>query len=175
MADPFIGEIKIVGFDYAPVGWALCDGAELAISQNVALFSIIGTTYGGDGTTKFNLPDIRGRVPVHAGRGADTITYSVGQKAGAETVALTVETMPMHNHALFTSSTAATSKSPANSVPAMTTTNLYATTTGNNNTVVNPNALASAGGGKAHENRMPYLALLYIIALEGVFPMRNVF
>ena len=173
MADPFIGEIKIVGFDFAPQGWALCDGAELDINQNAALFSILGTTYGGDGTTKFKLPDIRGRIPVHAGTGADFVSYNLGQKVGTETVALTVETMPMHNHALLASS-AATSKSPANSAPAMATANRYATptTTGNDNTVANPNALASVGGGKAHENRMPYLALLYIIALEGVFPVR---
>ncbi|WP_309713905.1 tail fiber protein [Armatimonas sp.] len=180
MADPFLGEIKMFGFNYAPKNWAHCNGQALLISQSTALYSLLSTNYGGDGKTTFKLPDLRGRVPVHASSEsvAGRTSYKRGETAGAETVALTVETMPSHNHGgtLFTTKATGTSKEISRSVPAQlrinkTLGNLYRIyAPGIRNAVVNPNALSPAGFSLPHENRMPFLAIHYIIATEGIYP-----
>ena len=170
MANPFIGEIKAFAGNFAPQNWALCNGQTLSIAQNPALFSLIGTYYGGNGTTTFALPDLRGRGVVHQG-GSGVI----GQTGGAETVTLTTANLPAHNHAINATNSAGTVANPSASVA------LAATPSGEpiyNNSTSSPVALAqaavgSSGGGTPHDNRQPYLGINYIIALFGVFPSRN--
>ncbi|MBX7220294.1 MAG: tail fiber protein [Blastocatellia bacterium] len=168
MATPFIGEIKMFGGNFAPLGYAFCDGALLAISQNDTLFIILGTTFGGDGQTTFGLPDFRGRVPIHAGQGPGLSAYPLGQKAGAETVTLAAGQIPAHTHSFSASTADATSNTPTTNVPAAG--GSYATTPG---TTMNAAMVGTAGGGQAHENRMPFLTVTFVIALQGIFPTRN--
>jgi microcystin-dependent protein len=162
--DPFLGEIRIFGGNFAPQGWAACDGALLPISQNEALYSLLGTTFGGDGQSTFGLPDFRGRMPVHVGNG---IVY--GEIAGSETVTVTQTQLPFHSHAVMAQSAAGSTPSPKGAFWAATgSTQEYSTTTPD--TVMNAGTLQSTGSGKPHDNIMPYLTLMFIIALNGVFP-----
>ena len=171
--DPFVAEIRIVAFDFAPKGWAFCDGQLLPISQNTALFSILGTTYGGDGRTTFALPNLAGRAPMHPGQGPGLSPHQLGEAGGAEAVTLSTNQTPAHSHALMAQSGAASTKIPAGHVlshPARGTP--YAPASANVVTMASQ-ATAPAGGQASHNNMMPYLALRFCIALQGVFPPRN--
>lgn len=168
--DPFLGEIKMVGFNFAPVGWALCDGQLLSIAQNTALFSLLGTTYGGDGVRTFALPDLRGRVPVHQGQGPGLSPYNTGQAAGSETVTLTTNQMPTHTHQANASSSGATQPTPQGNVWAASRTDLYNATP---NAAMSTQAIGTAGGSQPHPNIQPYLCVNFIIALQGVYPSRS--
>lgn len=169
MAQPFVGEIRLVGFNFAPVGWAICDGSLQLISENETLFNLIGTTYGGDGIDTFALPDLRGRVPVHQGTGPGTSTYVLGQTGGVERVTLTTSQIPSHTHALAASSAAA---SPAAFRAAMLGSSSTASYYGSGTpaTAMAAGALAPVGGNQPHENMAPTLTVNFIIALFGVFP-----
>ena len=166
-ADPFIGEIRWVAFNFAPLGWASCDGQLLPISQNQALFALIGTTYGGNGQTTFALPDMRGRTPIHAGPG-----HVLGQQEGEETHTLTVSEMPWHAHSAEASSAEASAVSPSGTVAAAKSrVPLYAP--GPANIDMGASAIASTGGGQPHNNMPPYQVLNCIISLFGIFPSQN--
>jgi microcystin-dependent protein len=167
--EPFIGQIQLFAFGWAPRGWALCAGQLLQISTNTALFSLLGTTYGGDGRVTFGLPDLRGRVPLGQGQGPGLGNYDLGQVGGSETVTLSVAQMPTHNHAMAGSGSA-TSKSPANLVPAF---NSAASAYGAPDGTQMAGAFAqNQGGSQPHDNRQPYLTMSYCIATEGIYPSR---
>jgi len=166
--DPFLGEIRLVPYTFAPLGWAFCAGQLLPISQNTALFSLLGNTYGGDGKRTFALPDLRGRVPVGAGQGATGSDYVLGSTGGDETAKLTVSHLPAHSHPVRGSSGASTTKNPSNTVPAAG--GAYIATP---NTTMSAKMIGSSGGGAAHENRQPYVSLNYLIALQGIFPAQG--
>jgi len=176
MSDPFIAEIKMFAGNFAPKNYAFCSGQILTIAQNTALFSLVGTTYGGNGTTTFGLPDLRGRGAIQQGQGPGLTQYVLGQQAGTETVTLSTAQLPQHSHTPQASSAAGNSANPsgntwAASVGGRTPPPLYSNTAPN--TLMSANALASNGGGLPHENRQPYLVVNYIIALSGIFPSRN--
>jgi len=170
-ADPWVGEIAMVGFNFAPTGWALCDGQLLAISQNTALFSLLGTTYGGNGTTTFALPDLRGRAPIHQGQGPGLSPYVIGQVGGTETTTLTVGQMPAHSHAAMADSGNGTSDTPTGLLVAR---NAGGVPQYGSNAVASlaPGAIASTGSSPPHQNLQPYLTINFIIALQGIFPSR---
>jgi len=170
MSEPFLAEIRIVGFNFAPRGWAFCDGQILPINQNQALFSLMGTTYGGDGRTSFALPDMRGRVPIHEGS-SNGVNYRQGQKSGEEAHTLNMAEMPVHKHELKATKDNASSTSPGNNVLARSGVNFYRDLT--TPTILNTNAVTNRGIGQAHENMQPFLALNFCIALQGLFPSRN--
>ncbi|MGA9494120.1 MAG: tail fiber protein [Mycobacterium sp.] len=172
MSDPFVGEIRMFGFNFAPQGWALCDGQLLSISQNEALFALLGTTYGGDGTTTFALPNLQSRVPIHQGHGVGLSTYVAGQAGGKEIVTLTAAQMPKHTHSVKASSSAATSNTPEGSALAQSASHIY-TAAPDTSTVMNANMLGDAGGSAPHTNIQPYLAVNFCIALAGIFPSRS--
>jgi len=170
-AEPFIGEVAWVPYNFAPRGWASCDGQILSISQNTALFSLLGTTYGGDGRTTFGLPDVRSRTLMHQGNGPGLTSRSLGEKAGEEAVTITTAQMPAHNHGLSGSTALPSSTSPTNNVLAtQSRSRLYAETA---NTQMDIDSVGYAGGNQAHENMQPYTVLHCIIALQGIFPSRN--
>jgi microcystin-dependent protein len=173
MSDPFVAEIKMFGGNFAPTGWAFCDGQLLPISQNTALFSLLGTYYGGDGKSTFALPDLRGRVPLQHGQGPGLSNRDQGETGGAETVTLTPTEIPAHTHsfALPTTDANATSDDPQGRLPARTAENTYATS----GTVVDmaPFTSGDAGGAQPHNNLQPYLTVTFIIALQGIFPPRS--
>ncbi len=171
MSEPFIGQVVLFAGNFAPRGWALCQGQLLSISQNTALFSILGTTYGGNGQTTFALPDLRGRVPVGQGPGPGLPATSLGQVGGEAAVTLLSAQMPVHTHAMNVTTNDADSKNPSGRFLAGTASPVYASAT--SGATLNANALSSVGGGQAHNNMQPYLGLNYIIALQGVFPSRN--
>lgn len=170
--DPILGEIRIFAGTFAPRGWAFCQGQLLNIAQNQALFALLGTTYGGNGTTTFALPDLRGRVALGFGQGTGLSSYVLGQQGGSENVTLSAAQMPAHNHALGVNNAAGTSTTPVNMVPAASTArdSLYAAAP---NAFMAGSAISSAGANQSHENRQPFIAMNYIIALEGAFPSRN--
>ncbi len=180
--DEMIGIIKLFAGNFAPRGWAFCEGQLLPIAQNTALFSILGTTYGGNGQTTFALPDLRGRVALHAAQGPGLSPYDLGQTGGAEAVTLTIAEMPTHNHAPNVVTTDATEHTPgtngANAMAAPVDSSLNSVMGFNNanNTPILPmtgSMTTAAGNSQAHQNMQPYLALNYIICMEGVFPSRN--
>ncbi len=168
-SEPFLGEIMMFAGNFAPRSWAFCDGQLLAISQNQALFSLLGTTYGGDGWTTFGLPDLRGRIPMHAGQGPGLSYRRMGQKGGEERVSLTLNQLPAHSHALQAQQGKGNSFSPTGNVLAYdrrdTQYSDQAPDVG-----MNTGAVLATGGGQAHENMSPYLAVNYCIALAGIFP-----
>jgi len=174
--EPYLGEIRMFAGNFAPRGWALCDGQFLSISSNSALFSLLGTTYGGDGRTTFALPDLRGRAPIHAGQGPGLSNRRLGGKGGAETAVLSASQMPIHSHTvqIKADSTVATSDKPQNAFPAR---NAAATPQygENPNSTLNSAAVSvgNAGSGQAHLNMQPYITINYIIALQGIYPSRN--
>jgi microcystin-dependent protein len=166
MADPFIAEVKIISWNYAPKGWAFCNGQLLPINQNQALFSLLGTTYGGNGQTNFALPDLRGRAPIHQGAG-----QTEGQRVGQETHTLLQSEMPAHNHVAQGSSTNADQTDPTSNILAASNTPMYHSRT--NATTLHPATVTNVGGGQPHDNMQPYLVLNFIIALVGIFPPHN--
>jgi microcystin-dependent protein len=171
VSEPFLGEIRMFGFNFAPVGWALADGQLLPISQNTALFSLLGTQFGGDGVHTFALPDLQGRVAIHAGQGAGLTNHIVGDEGGAETVTLTTAQMPNHTHPLQASSERATTKHPAGAVLADARTAIYAPAP--NETAMNGAAIGPAGSSQPVEVVPPFLTLNFCIALQGIFPARS--
>lgn len=175
MSEPFLAEVRIVGFNFAPRGWAFCDGQILPINQNQSLYSLLGTTYGGDGRTSFALPDMRGRAPMHVGS-SDGATHLEGQKSGEETHTLSAAEMPQHDHAMKATNATANSPDPSGRFPAQVPATLdfiYSTAGENLNVNLNSSTVANVGGGQAHNNMMPYLAINFCIALRGLFPSRN--
>jgi microcystin-dependent protein len=175
MSEPYLADIRIYGFNFAPRGYATCDGQILPIAQNQSLYSLLGTTYGGDGRTTFALPDLRGRVPIHVGSSGGA-NYQMGQKGGAETDTLSVAQMPAHDHAHqpVCSSLPGNQSSPANHVMATEAAGVTATYSSETpDSSMQSAILASAGGGQSHDNMQPYLALNFAIALQGAFPSRN--
>ena len=171
MSEPFLAEIRLVGFNFAPRGWAFCDGQILPINQNQSLYSLLGTTYGGDGRTSFALPDLRGRTPIHTGSDGFGPFHSLGSKSGEETNTLNVAEMPNHQHSLHASNSDGNNVSPTNNVLAREVGKPYSTPS--NLTNMNSAIIASVGGGQAHNNMMPYIAVNFCIALQGLFPSRN--
>ena len=165
MSEPFLSEIKIVSFNFAPKGWALCNGQFLPINQNQALFALLGTTYGGNGQTTFALPNLRGQVPIHMGDG-----HTLGEAAGTTAVTVNIQQMPQHLHFEMAQ------PAPGNQLPAVgglfaQASNVYRTA--DNLLAINPASVSSVGGSQPHNNMMPYLVLNFIIALQGIFPSRN--
>ena len=166
MSTPFLSEIKIASFNFPPKGWALCNGQLLPINQNQALFSLLGTTYGGDGRVNFALPDLRGRVPIHMGSG-----HTLGEKAGTEAVTINIQQLPTHLHFINVNSGAGNATSPTGAVIAKAPANAFAPPT--NLVAMNPQSVTNTGGSQAHPNQQPYLVLNFIIALQGIFPSQN--
>jgi microcystin-dependent protein len=195
MSDPFIGQIALFGFNFAPRGWATCAGQIMPLSQNVALFTILGTTYGGNGQTTFALPDLRGSAAIGAGQGRALSEYDLGQTGGAAKVQLSIAQMPQHGHAFVASTDQATAQSPAGNLlaravrpldggeaqapgvgapgPREAQANFYSPNPQNARTALAPSAIAPAGGDQPHNNMQPYLALNFCIALLGVMPQRG--
>lgn len=169
MSQAFLGEIRIFAFQFAPKNWALCQGQLLPISQNQALFSLLGTTYGGNGQTTFALPDFRGRTPIHFGQGTNLPPFALGQKDGEENHALATTEIPSHTHTAIGSTVAADASSPAGNYWAAGN-QIYASTS---NAFMKSDALGTNGGGQGHNNMQPFLTLNFSIALIGVFPSRN--
>ncbi|MCW2672743.1 MAG: microcystin dependent protein [Frankiales bacterium] len=167
MAEPFLAEIRLMSFNFAPTGWALCDGQLLPINQNQALFSLLGTNYGGDGRLNFGLPDLRGRVPMHMGGG-----HNLGERAGEQAHTLTIAELPTHTHVLGASSADGTATAPSNALLAKAApANPYAPAA--NQVAMSSAAVASTGGSQPHQNMQPFLALIFAIALQGIFPSQN--
>jgi microcystin-dependent protein len=166
MGTPFMSEIKIISWNFPPKGWAYCNGQFLPINQNQALFSLLGTSYGGNGQTTFALPDLRGRAPIHVGQG-----FIQGQAGGQEFHTVTQNEMPQHNHLVGANSTAGGTTSPSGALLAKAPANLYGSPA--NLVAMAPSSVSNVGGSQPHENRQPFLVLNFIIALQGVFPSRN--
>jgi len=172
MADPFVAEIRIFPFNFAPKGWALCDGQILPISQNTALFSLLGTTYGGDGKSNFALPDLQGRAAMQPGQGPGLSLRDLGETGGSETVTLLESEIPTHSHALTASTADGLSQSAAGQeYAAGIGVGMYSAPA--NNVALSPSSVAPSGGGQPHNNMQPYLTLSFNIALQGVFPPRS--
>jgi microcystin-dependent protein len=165
MAEPFLSEIRIMSFVFAPKGWALCNGQLLPINQNQALFSLLGTTFGGDGRVNFALPDLRSRAPIHVGGG-----HTLGEKGGEQAHTLSIAEMPTHTHVLQGSNTNAATNSPPNNVLANATAVYHSPS---NLTPLNPGSVTNVGGSQAHLNMQPFLTLSFCIALQGIFPSPN--
>jgi microcystin-dependent protein len=177
MSDQFVGEIRIVGFNFAPTGWGFCDGQLLPISQNTALFSLLGTTYGGDGRSTFALPNMQGSAPIHFGQGPGLSLYDEGQVGGETAVTLLQSEMPAHNHQVNCAAVNGDQTSPAGNIWAMTKVgrqgeSLYAAGPGTGPSM-SSQALSLAGGNQPHNNMPPYLTMNFIIALQGIFPARS--
>jgi len=174
MAEPYLGEIRIFGGNFNPSGWALCNGQLLSIADNTALFALLGTTYGGNGTTTFALPDMRSRLPIHMGQGPGLSPYVIGQIGGEENVTVLTSQLPQHNHALQASILPVANSAPAGAMLGqLTSGQLYDTPPGAPDVQLNPQSLAIGGGSQPHPNIQPYLCLNFIIALQGIFPSRN--
>jgi len=172
MSDPFIATIRLVGFNFAPVGWALCQGQTLSIAQNTALFSLLGTYFGGDGQQTFNLPDLRGRVAVSQGQGPGLSSYTQGQAGGAESVTLTAAQAPTHTHTMMAAANV-TAPNPGPSLALGTPATAVQLYGANSPTALASGSIGAFWSGTAHENRQPFLGLNYIIALAGIFPSRS--
>jgi len=173
MSDPFVAEVRIFPFSFAPTGWAFCDGQLLPISQNTALFSLLSTNYGGDGLATFALPDLRGRAPMHPGQGTGLSPHTLGERGGSNTVTLAQSEMPAHGHALMAAPIAALVKQPGSTLAMARSRNgnAYQDTPGNL-VAMNTNAIGQAGGSQPHNNMQPYLTLNFCLAMQGVFPPR---
>jgi microcystin-dependent protein len=170
MGQPYIGEIRMVGFSFPPVGWALCNGAPVAISQNDALFVLLGTIYGGDGQETFNLPDLQGRFPIHQGTNPGTgSSYIIGEKAGTESVSLTAQNIPVHSHAALGVDANGNNENPTGAVWAVSNARQFSKNAPDSS-MVTQTILPDNGGSQPHENMMPFLVITYIISLFGVFP-----
>lgn len=173
MSEPFLAEVRIVGFNFAPRGWAFCDGQILPINQNQSLYSLLGTTYGGDGRTTFALPDLRSRTPIHVGRSNGGGEHRLGQKSGEETHTLSAAEMPQHKHSVSASTDNNTSADPSGLSYSKARERTYATYDAAQAVAMAPGILPNVGGGQPHNNMQPYLTLNFCIALQGLFPSRN--
>lgn len=172
MSEPFIGEIRMFGGNFSPRGWAFCDGQLLAVSQNDALFSLLGTFYGGDGRTTFGLPDMRGRLPIHKGQGPGLSDYTLGRRGGVEHVTLLAHELANHSHEFMANTASATDPSPEGRMIAQGVgTTFYSEATPNASLA--SNAMRNSGGAQSHDNTMPSLCVSFIIALFGIYPSRN--
>lgn len=171
MSEPFVGEIRMFAGNFAPRGWAFCDGQLLAVSQNDALFSLLGTIYGGDGRTTFGLPDLRGRIPIHAGHGPGLSERRLGAKSGAEKVTLTVNQLPSHTHPWQASTDLASTRDTAGAVLAQSVPDIY--TSRRADIQLNASTVGNTGGSRSHTNLMPFLCVHFIIALVGIYPSRH--
>jgi len=172
MSEPFVAEIRIFGFTFAPTGWAQCNGQQLQISQNTALFSLLGTNFGGDGRTTFGLPNLQGDAPMGLGQGPGLTARVIGETGGESQVILTTSQMPAHTHTATCNTADGDDYGPPNRIwaPDAAGNNLYATSA---NAQMAPAAIPSQGGGQAHTNLQPYLVLNFCIALQGIFPPRS--
>jgi microcystin-dependent protein len=174
MADPFVAEIRIFPFNFAPMGWAFCDGQVLPISQNTALFSLLGTTYGGDGKSTFALPDLQGRAPLFWGQGPGLSLRDLGEEGGSTTVSLLESETPSHSHTMMASTSPASSRLPeGNALARSRGGNAYQTNANQNLVSMAPESLTPIGGDQPHNNMQPYLILNFCIALQGIFPPRG--
>lgn len=171
MAEPFLGEIRTFGFNFAPQGWAMCNGQLLSIAQNTALFALIGTFYGGNGTSNFQLPNLQSRVGIHQGQGSGLSQYVLGEVGGTEDVTLLQTEMPQHAHAVAASGASGTATRAAGAVLARESTGIYAASP--DGTLMNAAMIATAGGSQPHTNIQPFVCLNFCIALQGIFPSRN--
>jgi microcystin-dependent protein len=173
MGEPYVGEIRMFGGNFPPAGWMLCEGQTLPISENEVLFQLIGTTYGGDGQETFNLPNLQGRAPLHMGQGPGiSQSYQIGEQAGVESVTLTTQQIPIHNHSFLASIDAALSTDPTNQTIAQSS-QIHIFTEDVTNRQMNAVALTPIGGSQPHENMQPYLCISFIISLFGVFPSQT--
>jgi microcystin-dependent protein len=173
MADPFVAEIRIFGFNFAPKGWAFCDGQILPLSQNTALFSLLGTTYGGDGKSNFALPNMQGNAPMHPSQGPGLSLHDLGETGGSETVSLLESEIPAHAHGWNASNSDSTSQAPGDQLVAGGVGGITLFANPASLVQLNPNAVTPAGGDQPHNNMQPYLTLNFCIALQGVFPPRT--
>lgn len=175
MADPFVAEIRILPFNFAPRGWAFCDGQLLPLSQNTALFSLLGTTYGGNGQTNFALPDLQGRAPMHPGQGPGLSLHDLGEESGSETVTLLNTELPAHTHTMRANSGDGVSPTPASNVSSGpgADRDLFLYKNGPPNATMRADAAGIAGSSLPHNNMMPYLTMNFCIALQGVYPPRT--
>jgi len=173
MSQPFLGEIRMFAGNFAPAGWALCQGQLLSIAQYNALFALLGTTYGGDGVNTFAVPDLRGRVPIHQGQGPGLSPYTIGEVQGAETVTVTNNQLSIHNHVANGSGGTGTTHTPGNSVWAGTAAAKQFVAGTSANGTLNAQSLGTVGNGLPHDNMLPFLAVTFIIATIGIFPSRN--
>lgn len=171
MSEPFIAEIRIFAGNFAPRGWAFCNGQLLPIAQNTALFSLVGTIYGGNGETDFGLPDLKGRAPMHHGTGAGLSRKRIGEKGGASDVTLAASQLPSHAHTLQGSGQDATATDPSGNLPAVSREDTYTGATGT--APLLDGAIGSTGGGQSHNNMQPFLAMYFIIALVGTYPSES--
>lgn len=177
MSEPFLGEIMMAGFNFAPRGWALCNGQLLSIAQNTALFSLLGTTYGGNGTQNFALPNLQGRTPMQQGQGPGLSSRQLGETGGVENVTLNSAQIPGHTHALKATTASATTAAPEGAIWAVSgsrrsTTNLYTNAAGAG-AVMNSQVLAPVGSSQPHNNMPPFMTVSFCIALQGIYPSRN--
>lgn len=174
MSEPFVGEIRMFAGNFAPRGWAFCDGQLLAVSQNDALFSLLGTIYGGDGRTTFALPDMRGRIPVHAGNGPGLSPRRLGAKTGAERETLSVAQIPAHDHSVHSNNASGNSAVPSGYIARdAANSNLYIGALSNTTSAMSANMTTNAGASRSHTNIMPYLCMHFIVALFGIYPSRH--
>ena len=172
MGSPFVGEIRMVGFNFAPLGWAFCNGQLISIAENETLFNLIGTTYGGDGQQTFALPDLRSRIPVHAGQGPGLPSFRIlGEMGGTESVTLIPQQIPIHNHPALAKIESGNQANPGNSVWAASGQSAYGTGAGS--LPMKTTLISGSGGNQPHDNLMPYLTISFIISLFGIFPTQN--
>src|SRR5688500_8689180 len=170
MDQPFVGEIRMFAGNFPPVGWMFCDGQLLPISENETLFQLIGTTYGGDGESTFALPNLQSRIPLHFGTGSEA-TYALAETGGVESVTLTIQQIPAHNHPMLASTDPGNQISPANNVPAaLSPVSIYKANVSPPNIPMNAQSVTPVGGSQPHENMQPFLCINYIISLFGIFP-----
>jgi microcystin-dependent protein len=174
MSEPFVGEVRCFGFNFAPSGWAFCSGQLMSISQNDVLFNLIGTTYGGDGQNTFALPDLRGRVPIHQGTSSNGITYPTGASSGTENVTLLVTEIPAHTHSILATTNTAVLKRPISGTryAASSSGNTFYATP-NSMTAIAPSTVLATGNNQPHSNIQPYLTLSWCISLFGIYPTQN--
>lgn len=172
MSDQFVAEVRIVGFNFPPTGWAFCNGQIMPLSQNTALFSLLGTTYGGDGKSNFALPDLQGSVPLHPGQGQGLSQRVLGEQSGAAAITLLQTEIPFHTHQLRAANTTGDTPVPNPSNSLARYPGQYQTNTSANQQMMAPQALPVAGGSLPHNNLMPFLTLNFVIALQGIFPSR---
>lgn len=173
MSEPFVGEIRMFGGNFAPAGWAFCDGQLMPISENEVLFQLIGTTYGGDGESTFAMPNLQSRLPMHAGTGASGTTYQLGEQAGVESVTLTANQTPTHTHQMLSSSNIAQDTNPMGKVVGQTGGGTLLYIQDNPDTNMFAQTVTSIGGNQPHENLQPYLCVNFIISLFGIFPTQT--
>ena len=171
MGQPYVGEIRMVGFSFAPVGWAFCSGQLMSISENDTLFNLIGTTYGGDGQSTFALPNLQSRIPIHAGQGPGLSNRVLGDIAGTESVTLTTQQIPAHNHPAEAQSGAGNQSSPSNGVWAASGQSVYGSGAGSLG--MKSTLIGGSGGNQPHDNMMPFLVINFIISLYGIYPTQN--